>query len=370
MNGKIKNVADTLIHHSVDLKPGENLLIEVFDAGLELAEALIMKAQNLGARPFLQINSNKMQRALLMNASKEQIQQTAFFDAERMKQMNAYIGIRGANNNSELSDVPIDKMDLFQREYNKTVHTDIRIKTTKWCVMGYPTPAFAQKAKMSTGAFEDFYFNVCGLDYAKMGERMDKLVACMDRTDKVRIIADGTDISFSIKDYPAVKCYGRRNIPDGEVYAAPVPGSANGEISYNVLCNYLNFTFENVRFTFKDGVIVSASGNDTVRINKVLDTDEGARRLGEFAIGVNPYLTHPIGDTLFDEKMTGSLHLTPGNAYLASNNHNVSAIHWDLVQLHTTGYGGGEIWFDDVLVRKDGLFVLDELLGLNPENLK
>ena len=368
MDNRVLRMASTLIHHSTALKEGEKLLIEVFDAGFELAEALIGEAQKLGAYPFLQISPNHMQRALLMNATAEQIRQTAHFDAERMKQMDAYIAIRGASNDCELSDVPMDKMQLFQTEYNQTVHMNIRMTDTKWCVMRYPTPAFAQKAGMSTSALNDFYFSVCGLDYKGMGERMDALVEYMDKTDNVRLVADGTDITFSIKGYPAVKCFGRRNIPDGEVYAAPVPGSANGVITYNVPCNYLNFVFENVSLAVKDGVIVSADGNNVERINKVLDTDEGARRFGEFAIGVNPYITKHIVDTLFDEKMTGSLHLTPGNAYLASNNHNSSAIHWDLVQMHTPEYGGGEIWFDDVLVRKDGLFVVDELKGLNPES--
>lgn len=366
---RVTAMAQNLIKHSVALKAGENLLIEIFNAGFELAEALIEEAQKISAYPFVQVNMSTLQRSLLLNGTAEQWQKTAEFDAQRMSKMHAYIAIRGFDNANEMADVPSDKMQLFQSNYNKPVHTDIRLKNTKWCVMGYPTPAFAQKAKMSTSAFEKFYFDVCGLDYMKLGEKMESLVAYMNRTDKVRIVANGTDISFSIKNMPAIKCFGRRNIPDGEVYAAPVPGTANGTITYNVPCDYLNFVAENVKFTFENGKIVDADGNDPVRINKILDTDDGARFLGEFAIGVNPCLTRPIIDTLFDEKTTGSLHLTPGNAYLASNNHNVSAIHWDLVQLHTPEYGGGEIYFDDVLVRKDGLFVVDELLCLNPENL-
>ena len=370
MNERVLRMASNLISHSVALEKGENLLIEVFDAGFELAEALIGEAQKLGANPFLQISPNQMQRALLMNASLEQLRKTAEFDTQRMKQMDAYIAIRGSCNDSELSDVPVDKMQSYQTEYYKPVHMETRITDTKWCVMRYPTPAFAQKANMSIRALEDYYFDVCGLDYKKMGEHMEALVDYMNKSDKVRLVGDGTDLTFSIKGYPAVKCFGRRNIPDGEVLVAPAPGSANGTITYNIPCDYMNFVFENVSFKLKDGVITDAGGNNVERINRVLDTDEGARRFGEFAIGINPFITEPIVDTLFDEKMTGSLHLTPGNSYLSSYNHNTSAVHWDLILAQTPEFGGGEIWFDDVLVRKDGLFVVDELKGLNPENLK
>ncbi|MDL2319254.1 aminopeptidase [Eubacteriales bacterium OttesenSCG-928-A19] len=366
---KVMAMAANLVGHSVALEPGENLLIETFNGGFELAEALIERAQAVGARPFLHIHQNRMLRTLLKNASREQLQLTAQYEVARMKDMHAYIAIRAFENDSELTDVPADKMQMYQTEYSKPLHTDIRLKDTKWCVMGYPTPAFAQKAGMSTEAFEDFYFDVCGLDYKRLGDRMEALVAYMNKTSKVRLVAKNTDITFSIEGFPAVKCYGRRNIPDGEVYVGPTPGTANGYITYNVPCNYEGFVAENVRFTFENGMIVGCDGNDPDRIRAVLDRDEGARRLGEFAIGVNPRITRPIVNTLFDEKMTGSLHLTPGNAYLASNNGNVSGVHWDLVQLHTPEYGGGEIWFDDILIRKDGLFVVDELMGLNPENL-
>lgn len=366
---RITKMARNLIGHSVALEAGENLLIETFNGGEELAGALIERAHEVGARPFLHIHDHRMLSALLKGATPEQIQMMAKYEVARMKEMDAYIAIRAFDNASELVDVPGDKMGLYQSQYNKPLHTDIRIKDTKWCVMGYPTSAFAQKAGMSTSAFEDFYFDVCGLDYARLGKEMDALVDYMTKAEKVRLVAPGTDITFSIKGYPAVKCYGRRNIPDGECYVAPEPGTANGHITYNVPCNYQGFVASDVSFTFENGVIVSSNGNDPERIRKVLDTDEGARRLGEFALGVNPKITRPIVDTLFDEKMTGSLHLTPGNAYLASNNHNVSAVHWDLVLLQTAAYGGGEVWMDDVLVRKDGLFVVDALKGLNPENL-
>lgn len=366
---KVEMMAKNLINHSVALQKGENLLIEMFDGGDELACALIEEAQKIGGNVFLTIKSNQMIRSLLMNCTEEQLKINAGFEAERMDKMDAYIAIRGSYNDFEFSDIPAEKMNMYQKLYMKPVHTDRRVPNTRWCVMGYPSPSFAQKAGMSSETFEDFYFNVCGLDYVKMGYAMDELVKYMNKTDKVRIVAKDTDVSFSIKGYPAVKCFGRRNMPDGEVYAAPVVDSANGYITYNAPCEYLGFVYENIRFEFENGKIIKATGNNDNKVNKVLDTDANARFLGEFAVGINPCIKKPITNTLFDEKMSGSLHLTPGNAYVASNNGNKSAIHWDLVQIHTQEYGGGEIWFDDILIRKDGIFVIDELKCLNPENL-
>jgi aminopeptidase len=241
---------------------------------------------------------------------------------------------------------------------------------TKWVVLRYPTPAMAQSAGMSTRQFENYYFDVCMLDYAKMSQAMDPLVELMNRTDKVHIVGPGTDLRFSIKDIPAIKCDGRNNVPDGEIFTAPVKDSVEGVLSYNTPTIYQGVTHENMRLTFKKGRIVEATSSQTEIFNQVLDTDEGARYIGEFAIGVNPYITFPMKDTLFDEKIAGSFHFTPGNCYDEAPNGNKSAVHWDMICNQTAEWGGGEMYFDGVLVRKDGLFVLDELKGLNPENLK
>ncbi|MEG0663038.1 MAG: aminopeptidase, partial [Anaerovoracaceae bacterium] len=276
--------------------------------------------------------------------------------------------VRGSDNSSELADVPSEKLNLYSNILRPVL--DYRVNETKWVVLRYPNNAMAQLAGTSLERFSDFYFDVCTLDYKKMDQAMDALVSLMNKTDKVRLVGPGTDLQFSIKDIPAVKCSGERNIPDGEVYAAPVRDSVNGIISYNTPSEEQGFTYENIVFEVKDGKIVKATANNSERINQLLDTDEGARYFGEFAIGVNPYILHPMKDTLFDEKICGSFHLTPGAAYEDAFNGNKSAVHWDLVMIQREDYGGGEIWFDDVLIRKDGIFVVKELEGLNPENLK
>lgn len=369
MDPRITTLARSLIRYSTRLKPGEKLLIEMIDNALPLTKALIDETYKADGVPFLTIKNNSLQRTLLRQATAEQLNRNGEWEAERMRGMDAYIGIRANENVSELADVPPEKMQLYQQHWSKPVHTDIRVPNTKWCVLRYPNAAMAQLANMSTEAFEDFYFKVCNLDYEKMARAMDPLVELMQRTDKVQITGPDTNLIFSIKDIPAVKCAGLRNIPDGEVYTAPVRHSVNGVISYNTPAVYQGVTYENIRLEFSGGKISKATANHNEQINKVLDTDDGARFIGEFALGVNPYIHQPMKDTLFDEKINGSFHFTPGNAYEKAFNGNRSAVHWDLVCIQRPEFGGGEIWFDDRLIRKDGRFVIPELEGLNPENL-
>ena len=305
-----------------------------------------------------------------MGATNEMLDIWAKRDADFMDKMDCYIGIRGGNNSYELSDVPESIMQEYDKRYGIPVHSERRVAKTRWVILRYPTEGMSQLAGMSTEAFEDYFFNVCCLDYQKMSKAMDPLVELMNKTDKVRVVAKDTDLTFSIKGIPAIKCDGQCNIPDGEVYTAPVKDSVNGVISYNVPSIENGFRFENVRLEFKDGRIVKATANNSEKANAIFDTDEGARYVGEFAIGVNPYVTQAIGDILFDEKISGSFHFTPGCCYDDAPNGNKSAVHWDLVLCQNKEFGGGEIWFDGVLIRKDGRFVLPELFGLNPENLR
>jgi aminopeptidase len=285
--------------------------------------------------------------------------------------VQCYIGARGNPNVSETSDVPADKQKLYESTVWSRVHHDVRIKKTRWCVLRWPTPSMAQMAEMSTEAFEDFFFDVCILDYGKMARAMQPLKHLMEKTDRVRLKGPrDTDLSFSIKGIPAIPCDGKVNIPDGEVFTAPVRDSVNGVIRFNAPTIYRGTTHNDIRLEFKNGKIVEATSSASNKLNEVLDTDEGARYVGEFAIGVNPYCTKAMKDILFDEKIAGSIHFTPGACYDEASNGNKSKIHWDMVMLQTPEVGGGEIWFDDQLVRKDGKFVVPELEGLNPENLK
>ncbi|MFD2640258.1 aminopeptidase [Piscibacillus salipiscarius] len=366
---RIEKLADLLVNYSVDLQKDEKLLIENTGLQQELVSAIIEKAYEAGGQPFVELKDPKVMRSLLKGAKEEQLKAWEKYEATVMEDMDAYIAIRSGDNINELSDVPNENNKLFGQTVGR-VHRNIRVPNTKWCVLRYPNESMAQLASLSTEAFEDFYFNVCTLDYAKMDKAMDALVKKMEQTNEVHIKGPGTDLKFSIKDIPKIKCAGQMNIPDGEVYTAPVKDSVNGTLTYNTPSPYQGFTFENVQLTFENGKIVDAKANDTDRINEVINSDEGARYIGEFAIGINPYILHPMKDILFDEKIDGSFHFTPGQAYDNAYNGNDSSIHWDMVCIQREDYGGGEMYFDGELVRKDGRFVIPELEGLNPEQLK
>jgi len=367
---RLQRLAANLAGYSIGVQPGDNVLIDMIGSERELAKCLIEEVAKRGGRPFVETSDRSVLRTLLRHATREQMELWADIDMKRMQSMQGYIAVRSGDNANELSDVPEDKMRLYDRIYRHPIHLEQRVKHTRWVVLRYPSPSMAQQANMSTDAFEDFYFDVCNLDYARMEEAMEPLHALMSRTDKVRIVSPGTELSFSIKGIGAKKCSGHRNIPDGEVFSAPVRDSVNGTIAYNTPSVYAGVTFENIRFTFENGKIVDAVSSDTKRLNDILDSDEGARYIGEFSLGFNPYILHPMKDTLFDEKIAGSLHFTPGQAYEETDNGNRSQVHWDLVLIQRPEYGGGEVYFDDVLIRKDGIFVAPGLEGLNPDKLK
>ncbi|MDR2163917.1 MAG: aminopeptidase [Clostridiales Family XIII bacterium] len=368
MDDRIAKLAKNLVNYSCEVKKGEKALVSYEgDSAKPLARQIIKEVYAAGGLPFTEIRDSQVTREVLLGASEEQLKFMNDCSLYQMKGMDAYIAIRASDNTSELSDVPAERRSLYDRVMHPTL--DYRVNHTKWVVLRYPNAAMAQLAGQSREAFEDFYFDVCNLDYSKMSSAMDALVALMDQTDEVKIIGPGTDLTFSIKGIPAVKCAGEKNIPDGEVYTAPVKDSMNGRISYNTPSEEQGFIYEDIVFEIEDGRIMRATANDTERIDKLLDTDGGARYFGEFSLGVNPHILHPMKDTLFDEKISGSIHLTPGSAYEDAFNGNKSAVHWDLVLIQRADYGGGEIYFDGRLIRKDGVFVVPELECLNPENL-
>jgi aminopeptidase len=366
---RLKKLAQTLVNYSCEVKSGEKVLIETIGFEVPLAKELIREVYKVGGIPFVTVKNDELRRVLLTECSEAQLELMAAFELARMKEMDAYIGLRVSENTNEMGDIPADKTNLYNRLFIKPVHIQQRVEHTKWVILRYPNHSMAQMAEMSTEAFEEFYFNVCGLDYSKMSIAMNNLVSFMERTNRVRIIGKGTDLFFSIKGMPAIKCEGKRNLPDGEVFSAPLKDSVNGIITYNTPSKYQGINYENISLEFKDGKIIKAAANDSAKINEIFNTDDGARYVGEFSLGVNPFIENPMKDTLFDEKIKGSMHFTPGNSYGECDNGNKSAVHWDLVLIQRPEYGGGEIWFDDVLVRKDGIFIPEELKCINPENL-
>jgi aminopeptidase len=360
---RFDKLAQVLVQYSTRLKRNEAVLIEAFDIPDEMTIALIRAARKAGAVPFAQTYHAPVNRALAMGASDKQLNLAASHELARMKKMNAYIALRGSNNITELSDVPPETMKRIARKMRPV--QDQRVKKTKWVVLRWPTPSMAQLAGMSTEAFEDFYFDVCTLDYRKLLPGMRTLHRLMEKTDRVEIKGPGTQLTFRKKGIPAVICGGDRNIPDGEVFSCPIRDSVEGYVTFNAPSIYQGIAFDGIRLEFKNGKIVNATSNETKKLNKILDSDPGARYIGEFSLGVNPRILHPMRDILFDEKIAGSFHFTPGQAYEEADNGNRSQVHWDLVNIQRPEYGGGEIYFDGKLIRKDGIFLPKQLRSLN-----
>ncbi|MGC8742954.1 MAG: aminopeptidase [Verrucomicrobiia bacterium] len=365
---RYERLSKLLVEYCCALKKGERVLIDSMDTPDDFTLQLIRAARSSGAIPLVEVRHSRISREVIIGTNQAHSSLVKEVELFRMRKVQAYIAVRGSWNSSETSDVPTDKMQLYSKTLKPVL--DYRVNKTRWVVLRWPTPSMAQAANMSTEAFEDFFFRVCTMDYPKMAKAMQPLVKRMKNTDKVHILGPGTDLKFSIKGIGAKACDGKLNIPDGEVFSCPVKNSVNGVVQFNTPTIYSGVKFENIRLEFKNGKIIKATGSNEKKLNEILDTDAGARYLGEFSLGFNPYIENPMCDILFDEKISGSLHLTPGQAYKIADNGNRSAIHWDMVLIQRPEWGGGEVWFDGELIRKDGLFVTDDLKGLNPENLK
>ena len=365
---RYKKLAKLLAEYSCELKRGEKVLLDLTDIPDEFTVELIRAVRATGATPLAEVRHSRVGRELLLGTDARRAKLVHDVEMFRMKKMDAYIALRGSHNASESSDVPGKVMAVYSKALRPV--QDQRVNKTKWVVLRWPTPSMAQAANMSTEAFEDLYFDVCTLDYAKMARAMKPLERRMKKADHIRLKAPGTDLTFSIKGIGAKMCKGDRNIPDGEVFSCPVKTSVNGVIQFNTPTIYAGTKFENVRLEFKDGKIIKATSSNTKRLNEILDTDAGARYVGEFSLGFNPYILNPMCDILFDEKIAGSLHFTPGQAYEECDNGNRSAVHWDMVLIQRKEWGGGEVWFDGELIRKNGIFLPKDLKPLNPQNLK
>ena len=362
----LNTFAKTIVEYSCSVKSGENVLI--LAEGLEakpLVLELVKEVYRAGANPFYDLIDTDVQKAFISGCNERQMEVYSEFSMQKLQQMQALIVISALESPDKYADIPLKQMSLFNNYYMQRCFYGYGVLNTKWIYVKYPTQSMARLFGQSQEAFEQYYFSVCTLDYAKLSASMDKLVNLFSKTDKVRILADGTDLTFSIRGITAQKSDGKNGLPDGEVFTAPVRNSANGVIRFNCPLYFRGTLLEDIRLVFENGKVVEATANDSARLNAILDLDENARYLGEFALSVNNRITSPMKDILFDEKIGGSLHLALGNAYITTDNGNHSSIHMDIVQIQRSEFGGGEVWFDGVLIRKDGKFVPEELAELD-----
>jgi aminopeptidase len=359
-----KKLARQLLRHSTELKAGENIMLQLIGLnGIGLMRALAETVRETGAHPFVKIEDAETNRILLENGDDEFWKnQTETDQLPLMKQMDAFVGIRAAENIYEHSAVSKEANNSYSKQFLNPVHFNQRVEHTRWVVLRYPSPAFAMNAKMPTQQFRDFYYKACLFDYKKLRKAMEPLESLLRKTDKIELKGNGTDIEFSVKGQNWIPCFGKRNIPDGELFSSPLIDSVNGHITYAPSV-YQGKPFEFVKLEVKEGVVTDFDSSNNATLKEILDTDEGARRFGEFSFGLNPIIEKPMYDILFDEKIYGSNHLTLGKDYAIAPNGNSSNIHWDLVCI------GPDVYLDGELVRKGRLFVKDELKGLNPDRL-
>lgn len=363
---KLNTLAHTIINYSLHLKENSKVLIDFTKEASPLVEELIKEGKKVGAIMSFDMYDSKLACLLADTNTAERIELIKKKKEFEVENYDAFIHINYTYNDYESKNFP-KEMRIKLGEATKAAR-DVRVNEREWVLLNYPSPIDAYKAKMPTSDFNEFALDVMTVDYQKMSEDIKPLKELMEATDKVRIVAPNTDITFSIKGLPAIPCTGEKNIPDGELYTAPVRDSINGTITYNTPSPYQGSVYHHVSLTFENGKIVKATcDEDDEKLNEIFDTDEGARYVGEFSLGFNPKILYPMGDILYDEKILGSLHFTPGDSYADCDNGNKSSVHWDMVLIQREDFGGGEIYFDDVLIRKNGKFVLDNLKQLNYE---
>jgi len=365
MDERLNKLSSTIVNYSINVKENDRVLIQYeSDMCKPLVKCLIKDIYKNKGVPFVKLIDNELQALIKENADSKVIDEMVKLKTYEVDNYDCFIRICYTENEYEDKNVPIEIIKEFGSK--SQVVDDIRINKRRWVLLNYPSFIDAYKAKMKYDDFYNFSMDVMNVDYKSMNEKIKPLKDLMEKTDKVRIVGPDTDIEFSIKDMKAIPCCGTANIPDGELYTAPIKTSVNGVITYNTPSPYRGNIFNNIRLEFKDGQIINCSSSEhEEELKEIFNTDEGARYIGEFSLGFNPMITKPMGDILYDEKIMGSLHFTPGRCYEDSDNGNISSIHWDLVLIQTEEFGGGEIYFDDVLIRKDGKFVGDELKDLN-----
>lgn len=363
-----KKLAKQLVNNSCKIKSGEKILITYSDTPSTFIEILIEEISKCGGIPLPFRMDRIIKRRMLLNSNATTFEYLTKIISPIMSDVDAVILIGGSFNDFELSDIPSNTLRDFHKLYTEPIHFKLRC-SKKWVLLRYPTPSFAQSSGLSSEKFYNFFFDVCTLDYLQLNKKMQPLKELLEKTDKVHIVTPSTDLTFSIKGMPAIICSGECNIPDGEVYSAPIKDSVNGHIAFNIPAVDNGVEFRDINLTIKDGKILDFNCNNNEKFGEILDTDEGSRYFGEFAFGLNPYCQEPLKDILFDEKMCGSIHMAIGSSYEDCFNGNTSAIHLDLIQKQTLKYGGGQIYFDDNLIFENGKFIYPNLVDLNSENL-
>lgn len=349
---RLKKQAEILVDYSLKFKKGENVaILAEFQARplvLELYKLLIKRG---AGEVKVHFSDYEFTEAYFKNASKKQIDHFPQLEYDEMKKMDCYIRIGSPSNTRGLTGVDASKIMARQKVVRPILN--YRIDKTRWLVTKYPTNAQAQEAGMSLSEYSDFVLSaIVDVDWPKLHKQQEKLKRLVDKTEKVRLVGEKTDLSMSIKGRTAINSSGTYNMPSGEVFTSSVEDSAEGVITYTYPALYMGREFHDVRLEFKKGKVVRATSDKGEKdLNKILDTDMGARFIGELGLGNNYKIQKFTKDILYDEKIGGSIHIALGRGYKDTLSKNESAIHWDMIKDLRKG---GEIYFDDKLVQKNG----------------
>lgn len=350
---RITKLASILVHHSVGVKKGELIVINSSSEAAPLALECYKFILKAGGIPSVNFSMPGFAYNYYKYASTQQLKyfpKLAKFEAENLK---GVINLGAPINTKEFSNVDPKKLVLRRKVTNPI--SEIILKK-RWVGCDYPTNALAQDAEMSLEEFEDFLFGATNLDWKKESKKQDKLKKVLDKGESVRILADDTDLTFSIKGRAAIKCDGKHNMPDGEVFLGPVETTTEGFIHYSFPAIYSGREVSGVTLKFKNGKVVDAKAEKNEKfLHAMINTDKGAKYLGELGIGMNPHITKFVRQILFDEKIIGTVHLALGRAYKEGGGVNKSALHWDMIKDMRRG---GRLYVDDKLIQKNGKFLI------------
>lgn len=370
MDQRLKQMAKTVINYSLNIQPGEKVLIDSTKNCSEMIKYMIKLIADRGAIPLVMLKETDIKRSLIINGCKEQFELMKTQEETILNKVDVYINMIDSDNCFDMSDIPSEKRALYQKYYFQPINFEIIVPKLRWITVDYPSISSAQQFGMSTDEYENYFFDAVNVDYEELGKKMQKLKELLDKGKHIQIESPNVNLSFNIDNLCSEVCSGKINLPDGEVFIAPTINSANGEIEFNVPSRYQGSSFEKIKLFFQDGRVVNYSSQTNYeKLAEILESDEGNKYIGEFAIGTNPNINRPRSNILFDEKMLGSFHIALGNSHSLSDNGNKASIHWDMVNVLTENYGGGRIILDDEVIQENGIFVHHDLKELNSKVL-
>lgn len=363
----IKKLAKVLCHYSLNIKKNEIVKIEGKYNSLPLIISFYEEVLNKGAFPFVKIIIEETMEIFYKKAKEFQLKFIFPFDWLELKKVSSYLTIWTDFNKKYLTNVKSERIALFRKarkNYYAKLLSKIAKKEIKWCGTVYPDIANAMDAEMSLMEYEDFVFKSCFLDkkdpikeWEKLSKWQEKIIRFLSKKEKIKVVGNSVDLEFSVKGRKWINCDGKENFPDGEIFTSPIENSANGFIRFSFPCVYGGKEVDGVELHFKEGEVVKAKAEKNEDyLLALINSDEGAKRIGEFSFGTNYNIQRFVKNTLFDEKIGGTIHLALGSSLFETGGKNKSSIHWDMVcDLRKEG----EIYADNELIFKNGKFLID-----------